>query len=102
MRGRKMKYKVSELAKRDMVKIWQYTSSNWSLGQANHYLSGLLSAFGLIADDPAHVGQSYEHVRPGYRKYHYGRHMVFYKEVSDGAVLIVRVLHDKMDVDRHL
>lgn len=102
MRRREMKYKISKLAERDLAEIWQYTLTEWSLEQANHYLSGLLSAFRLIADDPLRAGQSYEHVRPGYRKYHYVRHMIFYRKIPDGTVLIVRVLHDKMDIDRHL
>jgi toxin ParE1/3/4 len=39
-------------------------------------------------------------IRPGYCKYHVGRHLIFYRQVSDGLE-IVRVLHDRMDVETH-
>ncbi len=94
-----MKYKLSKLAERDLEEIWQYTVDKWSFEQANRYLEGLMSAFGTIAEDPVHAGLSYEHIRPGYRRYRYVRHMIFYREMSDGTVLIVRVLHERMNVD---
>jgi toxin ParE1/3/4 len=39
-------------------------------------------------------------IRPGYCKYQVGRHLIFYRQVSDGLE-IVRVLHDRMDVETH-
>ncbi|MBW4480457.1 MAG: type II toxin-antitoxin system RelE/ParE family toxin [Tolypothrix brevis GSE-NOS-MK-07-07A] len=39
-------------------------------------------------------------MRPGYRKYHIGRHLIFYQE-TDEHIDIIRVLHDRMDVESH-
>ncbi|MBP5365024.1 MAG: type II toxin-antitoxin system RelE/ParE family toxin [Bacteroidales bacterium] len=30
--------------------------------------------------------------------HHYHKHLIFYKKTSDGSVLIVRILHEKMDI----
>ena len=40
-------------------------------------------------------------IRPGYRKIETTNHSDFYRKTEDG-VLIVRVLHQRMDFGRHL
>ena len=39
-------------------------------------------------------------VRPGYRAFHEGRHLIFYREAGD-QIEIIRILHDRMDFRRH-
>ncbi len=96
------KYVLSKRAKKDLANIWRYTVETWSRVQADKYVGGLLSMFPKIADAPEKYGQSYDHVRPGYRKSQYGKHLIFYITQYDGTVLISRILHEKMDYDRHL
>ena len=96
------KYVLSKRAKKDLANIWRYTVETWSRVQADKYVGGLLSMFPKIADAPEKYGQSYDHVRPGYRKSQYGKHLIFYITRYDGTVLISRILHEKMDYDRHL
>ncbi|NBP51350.1 MAG: type II toxin-antitoxin system RelE/ParE family toxin, partial [Actinobacteria bacterium] len=40
-------------------------------------------------------------LRDGYFKYPVGAHLVFYR-VSESELVIVRILHQRMDVSRHL
>ena len=96
------KYIISKLAEKDLTGIWQYTVANWSQEQANKYVGGLLNTCSEIASNPEAHGQPYEYVRAGYRKYAYGRHVIFYKVLEDGNILISRILHKRMDFDRHL
>lgn len=96
------RYKLSKLAEKDLAGIWRYTVDNWSREQANKYVNGLLNACEDIARAPESVGSSYEYVREGYRKYPYGRHIIFYQIMEDGSALISRVLHERMDFERHL
>ncbi|WP_368072138.1 type II toxin-antitoxin system RelE/ParE family toxin [Actinomyces sp. oral taxon 175] len=42
-----------------------------------------------------------DEVRPGYRSRAVGSHVVFYV-ISDGGVDVIRVLHQRMDPDRHV
>ena len=95
-------YRLSKLAEQDLAGIWRYTLENWSRKQADKYVTGLLKACSEIANAPDTLGQTYAHVRDGYRKYLYGRHVIFYKVMEDGGTLISRVLHERMDFDRHL
>lgn len=53
-----------------------------------------------IAADPQ-PGQAIDAVRQGYRRYRVGSHVLFYRCVGDG-VDIVRILHERMDIERHL
>lgn len=102
MRRMMQKYKLSRLAEKDLAGIWRYTLENWSREQANKYLNDLLSACAYIAESPDTLGRPYGYVRDGYRKYSVGRHVIFYMVLEDGNTLISRVLHERMDFDRHL
>lgn len=98
----KPSYKLSKRAEKDLAGIWRYTPDTWPQEQANRYLRGLLDACEEIAKAPSYLGRSYEHVRSGYRKYPWGKHVIFYQILNNGNVLISRILHEKMDFDRHL
>lgn len=39
---------------------------------------------------------------PGYRKLSAGSHTLFYRVTGEGTIDVVRVLHQRMDVDRNL
>jgi toxin ParE1/3/4 len=46
------------------------------------------------------LGRACDDIRPGYRRYAEGSHIIFYREVRSD-IEIVRVLHGRMDPDRH-
>jgi len=48
------------------------------------------------------IGRACDEIRPGYRKLAAGSHMLFYRVSVEGVIDVVRVLHQRMDVDRHL
>ncbi len=102
MRERKQMYKVSKKAERDLIDIWQYTLEHWSREQANKYLKTILGTFEQIDKNPFATGKSCDHIRIGYRKLKVGKHMVFYKILNTNTVLISRILHEKMDFERHI
>jgi toxin ParE1/3/4 len=47
------------------------------------------------------LGRDVNHIRPGYRKIETASHSIFYRKAQDG-MLIVPVLHQRMDFERHL
>ena len=93
-------YRLSRLADADIEAIAADSLQQWGLAQAGKYLQGLHATFGMLAEFPD-LGKDASHVRAGYRKIESGRHSVFYRKIVDG-VLIVRVLHQRMDFARHL
>ena len=94
-------YDVSLAAKEDLYQIWAYTVDNWSEKQADLYYANLENCFQEIACTPMTAGKPYDEIIPGIRARHVGRHMVFYTVQEDGRVLIVRILHERMDYALH-
>lgn len=87
------------LAQADLEEIWSYTETRWSLEQAESYHAGIIAAFeGLAAGSKQ--GRPSD-AREGYFKYAVGSHLVFYRR-SEAGIDVVRILHQRMDVTRHL
>ena len=79
------KYDITSEAKEDLYRIWEYTS-----------------AFNEIASVENKPGKSYDEIMSGLKAYHIRRHMIFYLIQENSRVLILRILHEKMDYPRHL
>jgi toxin ParE1/3/4 len=95
-----LQIRLRAAAREDLKSIGRYTQKKWGREQRNHYLASLDRSFQLLADDPK-LGRSCDDVRLGYRKYNVGKHVVFYR-LNDGCLEIVRILHGRMDVKRHI
>ncbi|MEL6377618.1 MAG: type II toxin-antitoxin system RelE/ParE family toxin [Pseudomonadota bacterium] len=92
-------YRLSPLAESDLEQIWLYTLNEWSLDQANRYYDQIMDAIEELASGQQQ-GRKVD-IRDEYLKYAVGRHFVFFRR-SDGMTDVIRVLHQSMDVDRHL
>jgi toxin ParE1/3/4 len=95
-----MRFVLSPRAQADIDDIWAYTIEHWGERQAEIYIRLIKAAVDAIATDPD-VGRPCDDVRPGYRRYAVGSHLLFYR-VTAAAVIVVRILHQRMDVERHL
>lgn len=95
------RYLLSPAAHADLEQIWDYTYARWGLDQAEEYVRELQRAIERAAANPQ-IGRACDEIRPGYRKLAAGSHTLFYRLSADGIVDVVRVLHQRMDVDRHL
>ncbi|MDO9460364.1 MAG: type II toxin-antitoxin system RelE/ParE family toxin [Alphaproteobacteria bacterium] len=98
---RRNNYRLSPRAEGDLEEIWLYTYSTWSLEQADQYHDEIMTAIAVLASAPG-LGQMLDHIRPGYRRYRSGSHFIFYRQVSDGGIEIIRILHQQMDFGSHL
>lgn len=88
-------YKLSKAAERDLEQLYRYTVTQFSLVQANSYLEELERALILLAEFPA-MGRSAEMVRPNLRSYINQSHIIYYR-IREKDILIVRILHQRMD-----
>jgi toxin ParE1/3/4 len=89
----------SPAAAADIGAIWDYTALNWGMDQADRYVDDIHSACVALADGER-TGRSVD-VRDGYLRYLVGRHLIFFRQDGPGIV-VIRVLHQSMDVERHL
>ncbi len=96
-----MRYFVSEKANQDIEKIWLYTFENWSLEQADRYYNLILDEIEFISEN-FESGKSVDHIKNGYRASTVKSHIIFYKKSRRNIVEIIRVLHQKMDIENRI
>ena len=92
-------YRLAPLAEIDIEDIWSYTASQWSDARADQYIRDLLIAFAELANG-MRIGTA-RTVRLDYRQLLVGSHAIFYRE-SSSRIDVIRILHQSMDVKRHL
>ena len=90
----------SPAAKIDVEQIWDYTCDRWDAAQAERYIRSIQRGVERVASNPL-IGRACDEVRVGYRRHAVGSHTLYYR-VADDLVVVVRVLHERMDVDLHL
>ncbi len=87
-------------AESDLIGIWVYSFETWSETQADRYLHALEEGIRMLLDCPE-CGDRRDALRSGYWSKRLEHHVVFYT-FTDEVVRIRRVLHEVMDVRRHL
>ncbi|WP_158813538.1 type II toxin-antitoxin system RelE/ParE family toxin [Methylocapsa sp. S129] len=90
----------SPRAQADIEEIWDYTAARWNTRQAEAYIRQIQAAIETVAAAPK-LARSCEEIKAGYWKYPAGSHVIFFRLIHDG-IDIVRVLHGRMDFERHL
>jgi toxin ParE1/3/4 len=93
------RFQLTRKAREDLKAIGRYTQRNWGRRQRDAYLTQLDRRFHALAEMPS-LGRACDDIRPGYRRYSEGAHTICYREVG-GDIEIVRILHGRMDPDRH-
>lgn len=95
----KTAYGLRALARQDLEEIWRYTFEQWGIEQAERYLAAMFTCFEDLAANPE-LGRERDDVKPGYRSFPQGRHVVFYT-VGESSIQIIGIVHQSADVDRH-
>ena len=93
-------FKLSDKAAADIDGILDYTYARFGAAQAESYYDSLRKCFQMLAENPA-IGRLRTAIDPPLRSHHHRKHIVFYDTFED-HILIVRVLHERMDIERHL
>ncbi|OFW10948.1 MAG: hypothetical protein A3H96_25060 [Acidobacteria bacterium RIFCSPLOWO2_02_FULL_67_36] len=90
----------TEIARADLKSIRRYSQKIWGPDRTVQYMAGLRDTMkGLVAGTV--VSRNRDDLRPGLQTATWGRHCVFF-EADQSHILVVRVLHDRMDYPRHL
>ena len=94
-------YKLTTKAVADLSQIWEYTYDQWSERQADKYYKLLIDGCSEIAKKPL-LGKSYFEVFTGLLGRQFSKHIIFYRIVSSKSILIIRILHEQMDLKGQL
>jgi toxin ParE1/3/4 len=113
------RYVVSPAAECDIESILAWTHQQFGASGRLRYEALLVRGILDVADDPGRIGsQRRPEIAPAARTYHlwhsrdrvamasgrvrHPRHLLLYRTCDDGRIEIGRVLHDSMDLVRHL
>jgi Plasmid stabilization system protein len=91
---------LTEIARADLKSIRRYSQRTWGPDRTAEYMVALRDTLkGLLTGTV--VSRNRDDIRPGLKMVISGRHCVFF-EADQSRILVVRVLHDRMDYQRHL
>ena len=93
-------YVLSDAAAKDIEQILDRSVIDFGSHQTELYTHSLKHCLELLGENPK-LGSSADDIRSGYRRFTHESHVVFYR-VTGGGVLIVRVLHKRMDINQHI
>jgi toxin ParE1/3/4 len=93
-------FRVTRAADADLEDIGRYTLRRWGPQQATGYLRDIDSCFGRLAAFPKQ-GRARPELGEAYRVFVVRSHLIVYRTLDEG-IEIVRVLHQSMDVERHM
>lgn len=99
MAGSRGRFLLSLRARADLDAIWTYTAKTWSQAQAETHVAEIAATIDSLARGER-VGREAERYGD-YLKQPVGSHVVFYR-IGDGRLFVVRILHRRMDFERHL
>jgi len=91
---------LSAAADADLRRIAAHTEREWGEILKRRYLAALQRRLLDLRDRPE-IGRPRNDVRTGIRSIASGRHVIFYSATSE-TIDVLRVLHDAMDVHRHI
>ena len=94
-------YIISEKALEDINNIWIYTAENWSVEQADRYYNLIIDEIEYIVDN-LDMARDCGKIRESYRYSKVKSHLIFFKKNKTNEIEVVRVLHERMDIENRL
>ena len=94
------KFQLTNRAVTDLSDIADFTIQTFGIEQARYYRDGLNNCFEILAENPQ-LGRSAAELAPNLKRFEYQSHVVFYMS-KDAGILIIRILHQRMDFKRNL
>ncbi len=95
------KYHLTYKATSDLLNIWDYTVEIWSKKQAEKYYNQLIGTCKQIAENPG-IGKDYFEVKTELLGLKTGKHIIFYETINKNEVKIIRILHERMDLENRI
>ena len=85
----------------DLNDIWNYTFEEWSEMQADKYYAMLKFACMQIGENPE-LGKEYNGINSNLLGLRTGKHIIFYQVVTENEIEVIRILHERMDLQNRM
>lgn len=83
-------YKLSNLAKEDLIRIHKYGVKKFGMIQADKYFDSFFENFDIIAKNPFYF-ESVDYIKTGYRRCVSGSDSIYYK-INNNIVEIMAII----------
>lgn len=93
------KYKITNEAKNDLVRIHHYGVEKFGMGQADKYFETFFEYFDIIAERPFSF-ESVDYIKKGYRRCICGADTIYYT-VNENIVEIIAIV-GRQDLNKKL
>ncbi len=93
------KYKLSNVAKEDLIRIHHYGTIKFGIQQADKYFESFFKYFEIIAQRP-YSFESIEFIKTGYRRCVCGSDSIYYR-ITDDIVEIMSII-GRQDIENSL
>lgn len=107
--SRTWRVRLTGQAERDLVDIVKWTAQNFGARQAEYYAETVTLAIEALNDGPQILGaKARDEIALGVRTLHVarngrkGRHFVVFKVSDEDVLEVLRLLHDSMELARHV
>ena len=107
--SRSWRVRIAQQAELDLFEIFKWTTENFGVRQAEYYAETVSLAVEALHDGPEILGSKpRDEIAPGIRTLHVarhgrkGRHFVVFRVADQDVLDVLRLLHDSMDLARHL
>ena len=109
MAKRKWRVRLGAAAELDFANILKWTAENFGHRQARVYRDTIVRAIGELAGGPNVAGsRARDDILQGLRTLHVARHgrggthFLMHRAATKSTIEIVRTLHERMDLQRHI
>jgi len=93
-------YVFSKEAENDLVEIYRYGFINYGENKSDQYIGALKEKCQFLAEMP-NLDPDRVEFNPAVKIHHHRKHLIIYI-IENDDILIVRVLHDRMDIQQHM
>lgn len=109
MAGHRWRVRLGAAAELDFANILKWTTENFGQRQARAYRNTIVQALGEPTQGADVAGsKARDDIFPGLRTLHVARrgrrgsHFIIYRIADESTIEIVRMLHERMDLQRHV
>ena len=93
-------YVLSHKAEANLDEIYVFSYQTFGEVKADAYYQNICERLNSLASNP-HLGRSINQIQVGLLCKQSARHIIFYT-IETGGIFVVRILHDSMDITRHI
>ncbi len=97
-----MATRILPAARARLIEIWSYTEARWDDTQADRYVNDLVAAIERHGTDFNRWRSLKDVELPGVFVLRHASHFIFFRNLGEGDIGVISILHESMDLPARL